>query len=186
MASPPGAASDQHAQTAKVLGMAQEIADRLTNEARAEADRMLSQARSSAAQLLSGAQTKADGMISEARGRAQSMLQDARARVETLERESREKVAALELDATRKHTETLGAISQEKIALEKRIAELSVFERDYRARLQAYLAAQLHELDNRAPTATPDGMRNHHSVTASESGSHRSAAESPVLLRNTG
>jgi DivIVA domain-containing protein len=180
------ATDDQHAQTAKVLGMAQEIADRLTNDAKSEAERTLSQARSSAVQLLSEAQTKADGMISEARGRSQTMLQEARTRAEALERESREKASALELDAARKHTEALGAISQEKIALEKKVAELSAFERDYRSRLQTYLHAQLRELDNPGVIASPDATPSHRSFTASESGSHHSAPEAPVLLRNTG
>src|SRR5215211_1789750 len=84
MTSPGG---DHHVQAAKVLGLAQEMADRLTGEAKVEAD----------------------SMVNEARSRAEATLNDARARAETLERQAREKASTLERDAQRKHAETLGA-----------------------------------------------------------------------------
>lgn len=176
---------DQHTQSAKVLGMAQQIADRLTSDAKADADRMLSQARTTTQQLLSEARAKADDMIHEARSRAQTMLDDARVKAETVDREARQKAAMLEREAARKHTELLGSISQEKILLESKVAELRTFEREYRTRLTTYLNAQLRELDNRVPTAAPDTTRNQHSFTASKSAAHH-AEPDPVLLRNTG
>src|SRR5829696_2311394 len=128
MTSPGG---DHHVQAAKVLGLAQEMADRLTGEAKAEADGMLGEARAKSEQLLSDSRSKADSMVNEARSRAESMLNDARVRAETLERQAREKAATLERDAQRKHSETLGAISAEKVSLEKKIDELRTFEREY-------------------------------------------------------
>jgi DivIVA domain-containing protein len=92
---------DHHVQAAKMLGLAQEIADRLTRDAKAEADAMLSTARTTSAQLLCQARAKADGMITEARTRAETLLTDARSRADTLDRQSREKAASLERDATR-------------------------------------------------------------------------------------
>jgi DivIVA domain-containing protein len=71
---------DHHVQAAKMLGLAQEIADRLTRDAKAEADAMLSTARTTSAQLLCQARAKADGMITEARTRAETLLTDARSR----------------------------------------------------------------------------------------------------------
>ncbi len=150
----PGAS--HHAQTAKVLGLAQEIADRLTGEAKAEADGILSEARTKAEQLLSDARAKADGMVNEARTRAETMLHEARAEAETLDRHSREKAASLERDAARKHTEIIGSISQEKILLEKRINELRTFERDYHTRLKTYVESQLEALDERGYTVPAD------------------------------
>jgi DivIVA domain-containing protein len=155
--SPPG--GDHHVQAAKVLGLAQEMADRLTGEAKAEADGMLSEARAKSEQLLSDARAKADGMVNEARTRAEAMLNDARTRAEALDRQSREKAAALERDAARKHTEILGSISQEKNVLEKKIDELRTFEREYRTRLKTYLESQLRELDGRASAAPADSVR---------------------------
>lgn len=150
---------DHHVQAAKVLGLAQEMADRLTGEAKAEADGMLAEARTKAEQLLSEARAKADSMVNEARTRAETMLNDARTRTETLERQSREKAASLERDAQRKHTEILSVINQEKSALEKKIDELRTFEREYRTRLKTYLESQLRELDGRGSAAPPDTGR---------------------------
>jgi DivIVA domain-containing protein len=157
--SPPAGGGDHHVQAAKVLGLAQEMADRLTGEAKAEADGMLGEARTKSEQLLSDARAKADGMVNEARARAETMLNDARTRAETLDRQSREKAASLERDAARKHTEILGSISQEKSVLEKKIDELRTFEREYRTRLKTYLESQLRELDGRGSAAPADPVR---------------------------
>ncbi|GAB2668063.1 DivIVA domain-containing protein [Saccharopolyspora gloriosae] len=144
---------DHHVQAAKVLGLAQEMADRLTGEAKAEADGMLSEARTKSEQLLSDARSKSDSMVNEARTRAETMLNDARTRAETLERQAREKAAGLERDAQRKHAEVMGNITQEKNALEKKIDTLRTFEREYRTRLQTYLESQLRELQDRGSAA---------------------------------
>jgi DivIVA domain-containing protein len=157
---------DHHVQAAKVLGLAQEMADRLTGEAKAEADGMLGEARTKSEQLLSDARAKADGMVNEARTRAETMLNDARTRAETLDRQSREKAASLERDAARKHSEILGSISQEKTVLEKKIDELRTFEREYRTRLKTYLESQLRELDGRGSAAPADAVRTQGFVTS--------------------
>lgn len=150
---------DHHVQAAKVLGLAQEMADRLTGEAKAEADGMLTEARIKSEQLLSEARAKADSMVNEARGRAETMLNDARTRAETLERQAREKAGALERDAQRKHAEVLGAVTQEKNNLEKKIDELRTFEREYRTRLRTYLESQLRELAGRGSAAPTEAGR---------------------------
>jgi DivIVA domain-containing protein len=155
----PPSGGDHHVQAAKVLGLAQEMADRLTGEAKAEADGMLSDARARSEQLLSEARVKADGMVNEARTRAESMLNESRSRAETVDRQSREKAASLERDATRKHSEILGSLSQEKNILEKKIEELRTFERVYRTRLKTYLESQLRELDGRGSAAPADAVR---------------------------
>src|SRR5581483_9179436 len=137
---------DCDTQAAKVLGMAQQIADRLTTDAKIEANGILSEARTKSERLLSEARVKADDMINEAHGKA-----------ETLERQSQEKAAALEHDAARKHAEIIGSISHEKVVLERKVEELRTFESEYRTRLATYLQAQLRELDLRGytPSATP-------------------------------
>src|SRR6478609_9167936 len=141
---------DHHVQAAKVLGLAQEMADRLTGEAKAEAD----------------------GMLGEARTRAETMLNDARTRAETLDRQSREKAASLERDAARKHTEILGSISQEKTVLEKKIDELRTFERDYRTRLTTYLQSQLQQLNEPGSAAPTDPIRTQQDLVTSGAGVH--------------
>jgi DivIVA domain-containing protein len=150
---------DHHVQAAKVLGLAQEMADRLTAEAKNEADSMLADARTKSEQLLSDARTKSDGLVNDARSRAETMLNDARTRAETLERQSREKAATLVGDAERKQTEVIGAIQRDKSVLEKKIDELRTFEREYRTRLKTYLESQLRDLEGRGSAAPSDAGR---------------------------
>jgi vacuolar-type H+-ATPase subunit H len=165
---------DRDGQAAKVLGLAQQIADRLTVEAKAEADGMLSQARTSCEQLLSDARAKAEGMVDEARTRAKIIINDARTKAEELDRQAREKAAALECDTARKNTEIISSISR----LEEKVDELRTYERDYRTRLKTYLESQLQKLDERE-SAPADTIRNQPSFVASgfsaraEPGSHR-------------
>ena len=152
-----GDSSDSHLQVAKVLSMAQEMAERLTAEAKSEADTMLGDARAKAEQLLSDARSKSDGLVNDARSRAETMLNDARTRAETLERQSRDKAATLVGDAERKQAEISGTITRDKSVLEKKIDELRTFEREYRTRLKTYLETQLRDLGDRASAAPADG-----------------------------
>lgn len=137
---------DHHVQAAKMLSLAQQTADRLTGEAKSAADGMVIEARAKSEQLLSDAQIRADGMINQALTQAQTILDDVQARTETLDRQSHEKAESLEQEAVRKHTETIGPISQEKEILEKKINELRTFERELHTRLRTYLESQLREL----------------------------------------
>ena len=163
---------DHNVHAARVLGMAQEMAERLTVDTKAEADGMLGEARTRSEQLLSDARVKADGMVNEARARAETLLNDARIRAETLDRQSREKAASLERDAARKHTEILAGLSLEKDHLEKKIDELRTFERDYRARLKTYLDSQLRDLNGRGSAVPVDSGRNRQGLVASGFGAH--------------
>jgi DivIVA domain-containing protein len=157
MADPSEQGADQHVQVAKVLSMAQEMAERLTAEAKTEADTMLTDARTKSEQLLSEARTKSDGLVNDARSRAETMLNDARTRAETLERQSRDKAATLVGDAERKQAEIIGTITRDKSVLEKKIDELRTFEREYRTRLKTYLESQLRDLGERGSAAPSDG-----------------------------
>jgi DivIVA domain-containing protein len=54
-------------------------------------------------------------------------------------------------EAEAKQRAQIGILDQERLALEKRVDELRVFEREYRQKLKSYIEGQLRELD----TATP-------------------------------
>lgn len=144
---------EPNVQAAKVLGLAQEMADRLTAEAKTESDGMLAEARAKSEQLLSDARSKSDSMVNEARTRAESMLNDARTRSETLERQARDKATTMEREAQRKYTETMNSMNTEKTSLGKKIEELRTIEREYRTRLRGFLESQLRELDDRGSAA---------------------------------
>ena len=151
---------DHHVQAAKVLGLAQEMADRLTGEAKSESDSMRAEARTKAEQLLSEARAKSDTMVNEARTRAETMLNEARTRAETLERQARDKAGNLERDAQRKHNELISTITNEKKSLEKEIETLRTFEREYRTRLKTFLESSLRDLNDRGSAAPSDNRSN--------------------------
>jgi DivIVA domain-containing protein len=170
-----GGDGEPNVQAAKVLGLAQEMADRLTAEAKTESDGMLAEARAKSEQLLSDARAKSDSMVNEARTRAETMLNDARTRAETLERQARDKASTLEREAQRKYTETMNELNTEKSALGKKIDELRTIEREYRTRLRGFLESQLRELDDRgsaAPASASSG-----SAQANNSGSGNSGSQ---------
>ncbi|MGQ0575185.1 MAG: DivIVA-like cell division protein Wag31 [Pseudonocardia sp.] len=169
---------DHHVQVAKVLSLAQEMAERLTAEAKSEADGMLTDARNKSEQLLSDARSKSDGLVNDARSRAETMLNDARTRAETLERQSRDKAASLVSDAERKQTEIIGSITREKSALEKKIEELRTFEREYRTRLKTYLESQLRDLEGRGSAAPSDARASSNGGYASSGYGQRADAGS--------
>jgi DivIVA domain-containing protein len=151
---------DQHLRAAKVLGLAQETADRLTGNAKAESDKMLADARAQADQMVTEARQTAETTVTESRQRADAMLADAQTRSETQLRQAQEKADALQADAERKHSEIMGTINQQRTVLEGRLEQLRTFEREYRTRLKTYLESQLEELGQRGSAAPVDSSAN--------------------------
>ena len=147
---------DQHLRAAKILGLAQDTADRLTGTAKAESDKMLADARAEADAMVSEARQTAETTVAEARQRADAMLADAQTRSETQLRQAQEKADALQADAERKHSEIMGTINQQRTVLEGRLEQLRTFEREYRTRLKTYLESQLEELGQRGSAAPVD------------------------------
>lgn len=164
--------ADPNVHAAKVLALAQAMVSQLAGEAQAEADGMVGEARRTAAQLLSEAKVKADGLVNEANSRVEIMLTDARTRAETVEQQSRDKAASLEHEATRGHTEIISVLSLEQGTLEKKIEDLRAWDREYRARLKTYLAAQLRELNGCGSGAPGAPIRTRQGIAASGMGAH--------------
>jgi DivIVA domain-containing protein len=165
-------AGDHNVHAAKVLGLAQAMADQLAGKAQAEADAMVGDAHTRAQQVLVDARAKAEGLINEATTRAQTMLTDARTSAEAVERQFREKVASLEREVTHRNTKIIGALNHEKCALEKKIEDLRAVECEYRTRLKTYLAAQLRELDQAGSGGPAAPVRNWQGLVASGAGAH--------------
>jgi DivIVA domain-containing protein len=168
-------AGDHNVHAAKVLGLAQAMADRLAGEAKAEADAMVGDAHTRAEQVLFDARVKAEGLVNEATTRADTMLTDARSSAEAVEQKFREKVASLEREVTRRHTEIIGTLGQEKCALEKKIEDLRAVEREYRTRLKTYLAAQLQELDQAGSGGPAALVGNRQGLVTSQAGARAEA-----------
>lgn len=155
---------EQHLKAARVLSLAQDTADRLSNSARAEAEKLVADARSNAEHLVGEARQTAETTVTDARQRADAMLSDAQRRAEIQIRQAQEKADALQADAERKHSEIMGTINQQRTVLEGRLEQLRTFEREYRTRLKTYLESQLEELGQRGSAAPVD------SGAANESG----------------
>lgn len=118
------AENDTNLKAAHILGLAQEMADRLTSEARQEADEMLSSARS-----------EADRLVTEATETSNRRMA-----------ETERNIKAMEEEAVQKHTTLMETINQQRSVLEGRIDQLRTFERQYRSRLQELLESQLEDL----------------------------------------
>lgn len=162
---PPG--RDDHGHAARMLSLAQETANRLTGDAKAEAGRMVREARVKSEKLLSDTRAKADDLINQVSTQTESLLNEAQAKVEALDQQSREKAMLLERAAAGKHAEILESISQEKEPVEKRVAELRAFEREYRTRLTTYLGSQLRELDQCGPGVPAEPIHTQQDLVAS-------------------
>lgn len=146
---------------ARVLVLAQERADQLTEQAEATAEQTLSQARTDSEQLLTRARDEAEDLIHKARTEAKTILQDARVTAQTLQQQSQGNAASLTEEATRQRTEILDALNQDKTLLEDTIDKLRAFELEYRTQLATYLHSLLHQLDGSetAPLADQEHTR---------------------------
>ena len=124
-AAAPAAAGNSHSQAARLLMLAQETADRLTEEAKAESDKLLS----------------------DAKTHSEAMVGDATTRAEAAERDSKIKAEALDAEAKARYDEVLGKLATDRVGLEKKIQELRSYEKEYRGRLKSWISDQLAQLD---------------------------------------
>ncbi|MDQ2883559.1 MAG: DivIVA domain-containing protein [Actinomycetota bacterium] len=173
----PGADHDLRA--AKMLALAQKMADQLSEQAHATVDRMLSQARNYCAKLLSEARVTAEDMVNEARTRVETMVSDARTAAETLQRQSEDKAASLEQDAARQRAEILDALHQDKSLLENTIDDLRGFEQKYRVQLTTYLQSLFHELGGPEFAAPAGPIRAPQDLVGSGLGARGETGQSP-------
>jgi DivIVA domain-containing protein len=121
----PAPTGDVSTQAARILALAQQTADQLTDEAKADSEKVLADAKS----------------------QSEALLSDATTRAEATDRESRTKAEALEAEAKAKYDEVLGKLAGERVGLEKKIADLRSYEREYRGRLKSWISEQLAQLD---------------------------------------
>lgn len=149
-----------HVQAAKLLGLAQETAERLTGEAEAEAAATRSAANAESNQLLENAKAEAERLLSEAQGRSEGMVIEAASRAESLERDSRVRADAMDREAQSEYAQVMNQLIEQRTTLEKKIDDLRVFEREYRSRLKSWISGQLSQLDG-SGAATSAGNSEH-------------------------
>ncbi|SDP14148.1 DivIVA domain-containing protein [Nakamurella panacisegetis] len=146
VAAEPGPAV-HHMQAAKLLGIAQETAERLTNEAAADAEAQRAAAKAESEKLVSDAQAEANRLLSEAQNKSEGMVNEATAKAEALERDSRIRADAMDREAQGKYSQVMGQLTEQRTTLEKKIDDLRVYEREYRSRLKSWITDQLSQLD---------------------------------------
>ncbi|MGI8590727.1 MAG: DivIVA-like cell division protein Wag31 [Nakamurella sp.] len=150
----PTGPATHHVQAARLLGLAQETAERLTSEANAEAASTREKAKSESDRTVGEAQTEAERLLTEAQDRSETMVNDATVKSEALERDSRIRADALDREAQSKYSQVMGQLTEQRSTLEKKIDDLRVYEREYRSRLKSWITDQLSQLDEGgAPTS---------------------------------
>lgn len=162
--------ADHHLHAAKLLGLAQETAERLTsdaaaeaettrNSARTESERMLSEARNESEKLVNDAKTESERMLtsakndsekmlSEAKAQSEAMVNDATNKAQSLERDSRIRAEAMDREAQGKYSQVMTQLTESRTGLERKIDDLRTYEREYRSRLKGWITDQLSQLDD--------------------------------------
>ena len=115
-----------------------ETARRVLELAQRTADEAIEAARGVADQTLGVARNETEAILAKARRQAEQITGDAAARARALER-----------DAQERHRQAMGSLIQNREELERRVDDLRAFEREYRAKLQAWLEGQFRELLDR-------------------------------------
>lgn len=139
------AAPDASQQAVKVLMLAQQTADQHLSGVQAEADRLLTEARA-----------EAERLTEQSTNDAEQRVTDAQFHAETVRRESTAQAAQRVDDAEAHAASVVDSLETRKATLERRLEELSVFEREYRSRLKSYLESQLRDLQLGAEDADAD------------------------------
>ncbi|HRA27632.1 MAG TPA: hypothetical protein PLL68_14365, partial [Ornithinibacter sp.] len=89
-----------------------------------------------------------DEMIATATAQRDEMIATATAQRDELLTEGRERSTGMVAEAQQKKAGILEELGRERGLLERKIEELSGFERDYRSRLHTYIQGQLADLKN--------------------------------------
>ncbi|HET8589520.1 MAG TPA: DivIVA domain-containing protein [Nakamurella sp.] len=146
-AAPAATPADHHMQAARLLGLAQETAERVTAEANAEAEQVRSNARAESEKMLSDARNESERMLTEAKNTSESMVAEATAKAESTIRDSQIKAEAMDREAQRKYSEVMNQLTAQRTSLENKIDGLRTYEREYRSRLKNWISDQLQQLD---------------------------------------
>jgi cell division septum initiation protein DivIVA len=178
---PTQAAAQQ--QALQVLTLAQRTAEDHLNSARREADRIVAEARDAAEQVVREAQNRnevrqreAEKALADARAAAakiakdaqahaegakraaQEMLSDARAQADEIAKTAQADADELQQLAQQRYDDVVGSLATRREGLQRQIEALEQFDRDYRARLQAFMQAQMRALWAEEPKVDPDNL----------------------------
>lgn len=206
---PPDMPTEHHA--LQVLTMAQRTAEEHLSDARREAERICSDAREQAASIVQEAQTHAEAsrqeaerVRSEAQAAAAQVAKDTRAQTESAQRDAEGILAEAQLKADdivnnaraeadelgqlakQRYEDVVGSLAAKREGLQQQIEALEQFDREYRARLQAFMQNQMRSLWLDGPRIDPEDLGQPEalptvvSVPAQRDGSEPTAERSAV------
>lgn len=177
---PPEAAAQY--QALQVLTLAQRTAEDHLSSARHEADQICGDARDTAAQIVRDAQAHAEvlqrdaekarsdaqaaaaqiarnaqAQADEARRDAEEVLSDARMQADEIAKSAQAEADELQHLAHQRYEDVVGSLAARREALQQQIEALERFDREYRARLQAFMQSQLRALWVDEPRVDTEG-----------------------------
>lgn len=178
---PPETAAQQ--QALQVLTLAQRTAEEHLNSARREVDRICGDARETASQIVRDAQVRAEALqrgaetaqadaqaaavqlardaqahADEARRVAEEILSDARVQADEVAKTAQANADELQHLAQQRYEDVVGSLAARREALQQQIEALEQFDREYRARLQAFMQGQLRALWVDEPRVEPEDL----------------------------
>jgi DivIVA domain-containing protein len=98
----------------------------------------------------------AAGLLAMAQQMHDKHVQDGIEQRDKIIAEAQIEASSLVNEAQEKSRKTLGALEQQRSVLERKVEQLRGFERDYRARLKAYIEGQLRDLDARGSVVSSE------------------------------
>jgi len=138
-----------HRQADKIHTDALAAADEIARDAqvhahnvRREADKVLFEARASAEQTAREQQARAE----EARRQAEKIVADARAQADAIAASARANADQLRAQAKQRFDDVVGSLGTKREGLQQQIEALEQFDREYRARLTAFMQTQMRAL----------------------------------------
>jgi hypothetical protein len=158
--------ADEHlaaarADAEKVRADARRAAEAIAREAaehaegvRKEANKMLAEAREAAAQTA----REAAARTAEAQAQADKLLSEAQARAEAIAADAQAGAEELKMQAEQRYQDVVGSLATKREALQQQIESLEQFDREYRARLTAFMQHQLRALWVDQPQVDVEGL----------------------------
>lgn len=170
-------------QALQVLSMAQRTAEEHLGGAKREADRIRSDAQAKAELIVRDAQAQADALAQEAdkalaqaramaerirqdaqdhadktQRAAEKVLADARKRGDEMAKKAQAQADDMAHQAQQRYDDVVGSLATRREALQQQIEALEQFEREYRARLSAFMQSQLRALWVDEPRVTAEDL----------------------------
>ena len=123
-------------------------------EASAAAARLLEIASNNADELDESAKAEAEAIVNEAKQKAERITREARGNADRAETEARIRAQKLDEETATRRKQAFDAIDRERSEIQRDVAQLKAYEREYRARLKNYFQSQLDMLESQTTVAT--------------------------------